>query len=165
MVSKNIKAWIARKNGNFLIGLPDGSVHKTDSGMVKSFLLNFGKMHLDRRYPKCGEWEKPFCVEGDREPLQKEAALSKDGVLSLYDPGLMNLLADSVQYISVQEYAAAHGKSPSRIKTHCQNHRIAGVIKIGGRYAIPKDAPYPADERITAKGKYIGVRKRKRYTK
>ena len=55
--------------------------------------------------------------------------------------------------LTAAEYAKKHNKSVEQIKVFCRNGRIWGATKIGRDWVIPKDAPYPADSRMSI-GKY-----------
>lgn len=55
--------------------------------------------------------------------------------------------------LTASEYAEKHNKSVEQIKVFCRNGRIWGATKIGRDWVIPKDAPYPADSRMSI-GKY-----------
>lgn len=57
-------------------------------------------------------------------------------------------------YISLSEAAEKWGISSRRVRTLCEEGRIAGVGKLGRNWAIPVDAEKPCDNRIKS-GKYI----------
>lgn len=59
-----------------------------------------------------------------------------------------------MKYLSVPQTAERWGISPRRIQVLCSEDRISGAVRIGNRWAIPADAPKPADARIRS-GKYI----------
>lgn len=61
--------------------------------------------------------------------------------------------------IPIAEYAARIGKAPCSIRQKCQRGTLAGAVKIGRDWLIPKDAPY-TDSRIST-GKYKDWRKPK----
>lgn len=50
-------------------------------------------------------------------------------------------------YISVQQAADQWGISKRRIQKLCKENRIAGIVRFGRAWAIPKDAEKPADAR------------------
>lgn len=56
-----------------------------------------------------------------------------------------------MDYIKVSEAAVLWGISPRRVRLLCEQERIAGVIRKGSMYFIPKDAPKPIDARTYAK--------------
>lgn len=53
------------------------------------------------------------------------------------------------EVLTANEYAEKHKKSVEQIKVFCRNGRIWGAQKIGRDWVIPKDAPYPADSRLS----------------
>ncbi len=59
-----------------------------------------------------------------------------------------------MKYLSVAETAERWGISMRRIQILCNEDRIPGAIRIGRTWAIPDDAPKPADARIKS-GKYV----------
>ncbi len=59
-----------------------------------------------------------------------------------------------MKYLSVTQTADKWGISQRRIQTLCNEDRIPGAVRIGHAWAIPEDAPKPADARIKS-GKYI----------
>lgn len=52
-----------------------------------------------------------------------------------------------LDYISVQQAVEKWGISERRIQKLCEENRIAGVVRFGHVWAIPKDAEKPADAR------------------
>lgn len=52
-----------------------------------------------------------------------------------------------LDYISVQQAADQWGISNRRIQKLCEENRIAGAVRFGRAWAIPKDAEKPADAR------------------
>lgn len=59
------------------------------------------------------------------------------------------LLKEKISYISVTEYAELHGKSRPMIKKLCLYGRIPGAQKHSTGWLIPKNAPYPKDNRYS----------------
>lgn len=52
-----------------------------------------------------------------------------------------------LDYISVQQAADQWGISKRRIQKLCEEKRIAGAVRFGRAWAIPKNAEKPADAR------------------
>ncbi len=50
-------------------------------------------------------------------------------------------------YYTVAEYADKHDRKGSIVLRYCKEKRFPGVITIGSRWLIPKNAPYPKDNR------------------
>lgn len=59
-----------------------------------------------------------------------------------------------MKYLSVPQTAEKWGISSRRIQVLCGEDRISGAVRIENRWAIPDDAPKPADASIKS-GKYI----------
>ena len=52
------------------------------------------------------------------------------------------------KYLTTMEYAELHGKQDSIVRRICRAGRIPGAIQKGKSWLIPKNAPYPTDERV-----------------
>jgi excisionase family DNA binding protein len=52
-----------------------------------------------------------------------------------------------LDYISVQQAGDQWGISKRRIQKLCEENRIAGAVRFGRAWAIPKDTEKPADAR------------------
>ena len=59
-----------------------------------------------------------------------------------------------MKYLSTFEVAEKWGISPRRVGILCNNDRIPGAQRAGGRWIIPADAEKPTDARIKSE-KYI----------
>lgn len=59
-----------------------------------------------------------------------------------------------MEYMTVTQASELWGICNRRIVTLCNEGRIAGAIKFGKSWAIPKDTVKPSDNRIKT-GKYI----------
>ena len=57
-------------------------------------------------------------------------------------------------YLTIQQVAEKWGVSIRRINTLCNEGRIAGAVKFGNTWALPKNAQKPADGRLRS-GKYV----------
>lgn len=53
-----------------------------------------------------------------------------------------------LDYISVQQASDKWEISKRRIQKLCEENRINGAVRFGRAWAIPKDAPKPADSRL-----------------
>lgn len=62
-------------------------------------------------------------------------------------------------YISIKEASNKWGISQRRIQVLCTEGRIDGASRLGREWAIPSDAPKPADKRVKT-GNYLNWRKR-----
>ena len=56
--------------------------------------------------------------------------------------------------LTVPEYAELYNKSVEQVKVFCRTGRIPGAKKLGRDWVIPRDTPYPVDNRV-AGGKYV----------
>ena len=62
-----------------------------------------------------------------------------------------------MKYLSTFEVAEKWGISPRRVGILCNNDRMPGAQRAGGRWIIPEDAEKPTDARIKS-GKYIKLK-------
>ncbi|MEW6621931.1 MAG: DNA-binding protein [Bacillota bacterium] len=53
-----------------------------------------------------------------------------------------------MEYITAKEAAAKWGISQRRVQVLCEQNRVDGAKRLGWAWAIPKDAPKPADARL-----------------
>ncbi|MBE5882761.1 MAG: helix-turn-helix domain-containing protein [Lachnospiraceae bacterium] len=63
-----------------------------------------------------------------------------------------------MKYLSTFEIAEKWGLSARRVGILCNENRIPGAQRAGGRWIIPEDAKKPSDARIKS-GKYIKEKK------
>ena len=145
---------------HYLILLPDYTITKADAAKLRFFLTRFREIdqNPDMRNGDQGTWKQD---DPALNPARIYAYITACDELVLLDFAPFERLFEGskTEYISIREYAKKHGKSIEQIKVLCQQGRLSGATKINHRaWAIPEDAPYPEDSRITANGKYIGVR-------
>lgn len=81
------------------------------------------------------------------------AVVNDDNTLTIHDAEWYRKILDSktVEYLTAQEYAELYDKKSAIIRRFCINNRIPGAICKGNTWLIPKDAPYPSDERVRNK--------------
>ena len=53
-----------------------------------------------------------------------------------------------MEYITAKEAAEKWGISQRRVQVLCEQDRVDGAKRLGWAWAIPKDAPKPADARV-----------------
>jgi len=58
-----------------------------------------------------------------------------------------------MDYITAKEAAEKWGISQRRVQLLCEQRRVAGAVRLGWAWAIPKEADKPADARRKDKGK------------
>lgn len=69
-----------------------------------------------------------------------------------------------MEYITAKEAAEKWGISQRRVQVLCEQDRVDGAKRHGWAWAIPKDAPKPADARLKGKtGRSRGEIQRHRY--
>ena len=98
------------------------------------FLADTGKKYSK----KCG-----FCVKTCR--YRQENA-----IFALF---LMSKLADSMDYISVAEFAKRCGVAERTVRNYCSNGKIPGAVLVGKTWSVPCDAVLP--QRGAAKRKLM----------
>jgi len=69
-----------------------------------------------------------------------------------------------MKYLSTFEVAEKWGISHRRVGILCNENRIPGAQRAGGRWIIPEDAEKPADARIKS-GKYVKTKTKHRLTR
>jgi len=57
-----------------------------------------------------------------------------------------------MDYITAKEAAEKWGISQRRVQVLCEQGRVAGAVRLGWAWAIPREADKPADARAKAKG-------------
>lgn len=65
---------------------------------------------------------------------------------------------DDIHLIPISRYAKAHGLSPVTVQQKCQRGTLPTAVKIGERWFVHPDAPYP-DSRVKT-GKYRNWRRK-----
>jgi len=58
-----------------------------------------------------------------------------------------------MEYITAKEAAEKWGISQRRVQVLCEQGRVAGAVRLGWAWAIPKKMDKPADARIKGKDK------------
>lgn len=56
-----------------------------------------------------------------------------------------------MDYITTKEAAEKWGLTERRVQVLCRQEKIAGVLRLGWAWAIPKDADKPVDGRFNKK--------------
>lgn len=156
------KAAVISLNGTdgYLILLPDHTIAKADAAELKMFLTDFRNIDQNTAMKKGshGIWKQDDTAF-DSARIYAYITFYDELVLLDFTPFEQLFEGTRSDYISIREYARKHGKSVEQIKVLCRNGRIRGAAKLNGRaLAIPSDAPYPEDSRLTANGKYVGIR-------
>jgi len=57
-----------------------------------------------------------------------------------------------MDYITAKEAAEKWGISQRRVQLLCEQGRVAGAVRLGWAWAIPKEADKPVNARLKVKG-------------
>lgn len=152
-----MKLRLVRQKGELKLLCTNGSTLDVDKKVLASLLVDFkhpGKFKGDTNY-----WSFA-CSNMEEVPGEMLAYVDDANRLIIYDENLFADIVESSIYISVTEYAELHGKSRPMIKKLCLDGRISGAQKHSTGWLIPKNAPYPKDNRLSdskrkSKGKII----------
>jgi len=124
----------------------NGSISIPGAAGLAHFLINFKDAKSFNGDE--GKWNEEY-HDISEYPGKTLAFVSENNSLVIYDAypfeHFINkkYFKEAESYISLSEYAEKHNKSTEIIKVLCRQGRIIGARKIGGRWAIPQDAPYP----------------------
>ena len=122
----------------FFLQKANGELARMTRSAARHFLLNFSD-------PEYSQIPDAVEVEAEEQDGDIIAEVVEGGFLLVKNAVLFKGLAenDGVTWVSVNEFADLHAKSPAMVRRHCQNKRIEGAIHTPGGYIIPQDAPYP----------------------
>lgn len=110
------------------------------------FLSNYDDPNL---YVGPGRWDyENVTMESYRGSTI--AVVNDNSALIVADPNWFRTILESriKNLATAQEYASLHGKKSAIVRRFCLANRIPGSFCIGQTWLIPKDAPYPPDERF-----------------
>lgn len=125
----------------FDVLFPNGQVIEASlEEMLQMMSRNFrGKKPMTER-----SW-KSVCADMSGYPGKTFAYMTDSGEMVFSDlKAFIQTQARPPKLLSTREYATIYGVSPEQIKVLCRADRIMGARKVGGRWAIPSNAPYPA---------------------
>lgn len=144
-----MKVRLIRWHKKLYLLYPDGTFETADNGLLKMLFVGFAGADKFGS-GKAGRWD----TECDSMEAYhgKTIAWVDDNyrlviVENVFIP-LVQAVADA-DYITVQEYAAAHGLGDTRVKVLCREGRIPGAIKTGSRWFIPRSSETPPDARFS----------------
>ena len=141
-----MKIRLVRQKGKLKLLCANGSILDVDKNVLASLLVDFkhpNKFKGDRYY-----WSFD-CSNIEEVPGEMLAYVDDANRLIIYNDSLFTEVVESSIYISVTEYAKLHGKSRPMIKKLCLDGRIPGAQKHSTGWLIPKNAPYPKDNRLS----------------
>lgn len=133
-----MKSRLYKIGESYYIQPSDGELTRINRMAARHYLLNFKAPEFSE-HPEVS----PTDVEdygGDTiaEVVEGNYLLVKNEIL--FKTLMEN---DGVVWVSVNDFAQLHMKSPAMVRRHCQNGRIEGAIATPGGYIIPEDASYP----------------------
>lgn len=138
---------IKTKDNKLRLLCEDGTLAICSKVLLFDFLTNFDKVNFNGG--DAGRWdeESPDMVS---YPGKTFAYITDTQQLVVYDISPFSFAIsespDFLEYLSTDEYAKRHNVSREIVKVYCRDGRIAGVKKIGNRWAIPETAPYPVED-------------------
>ena len=140
-----MKARLIYQGEQIQVLLCTGKIKNVSLADARSFLLSYDD---PKNYTGAGKWD--YEIKMEEYSGKTVAIVDANGDLSIKDPAAFRSIMDgaAVEYMTVAEYAALHGKQVAIVRRMCQNERIPGTIQKGKTWLIPKGSPYPSDNRI-----------------
>lgn len=141
-----MKARLIYREEAYQLLVNNGNIFTFSRDDAQRFLLRYDD---EKYYAGPGEWDhEQLTMESYRG--ETIARIEDDGILSIINASLFRKLMsqDVLNYISVAEYAAKHGKQPVIVRRLCQTGRLQGAVLKGKAWLIPEDSPYPPDARV-----------------
>ena len=141
---------VCNNEGIFKLLLADGRMKTAEKSELYSLLCCFKS--IDKGFDGTEIWTSSEVIDITNYPGKTLAYITDNLDLVIKTPIPFMTLFDRTHhksdYLSASEYAKKVGKSEEQIKVYCRKGRIKGAYKIGRKWIIPKDAPYPNDNRI-----------------
>lgn len=148
---------IKNEQGLWLL-FSDGQMMQPNQGDLRNFLCSFNLIRClkarvgDENDKATKRWdvEQP---EMSTYPGETIAYVTDAFQLVLFSFEEFEFLFKTTQYavnedcLSIADYSKKYKKSAEQVKKFCRDGRIPGAKKLAGRWVIPHDAPYPADNR------------------
>ena len=139
---------LVEKDNEYCILCEDGSIMEVNRNNLKKLLFDF------KEYQKfsglSGYWKDKYDnMEDYGEKIYAYVNDKRQLVIKDSAPFMDLIRYDINEYMSVAEYATKEEKDTSRIRTLAAKGKLKGAIKLGGHgeWLIPKDCPYPSDNR------------------
>lgn len=147
-----MKARIVRAENTLYLQYASGMTREVSRGTARDFLLHPDSFLEDNELTQNTE-DITILPETDLAVL---FFIDDTDRLIIQDiPFFRDLYDQTVEYLTVDEYAELHGKQRSIIVRICREGRLPGAEKKGKSWLIPKDTPYPKDGRFGARLKTI----------
>lgn len=141
-----MKLRLIRQNGELKLLCANGSTLDVDKKVLTSLLTDF--KHPSKFKGLTSFWSFT-CSNIEDVPGEMLAYVDEANRLIIYDENLFSEIVESSAYISVTEYANLHGKGRAIVKKLCLEGRIPGAQKHSTGWLIPKNTPYPKDNRFS----------------
>jgi len=144
-----MKARVVKKDGSFLILYKDGTISTPSPRLLGQFMRDF--INYSSYSGENGKWTDVSLDMGEF-PGETMAYVTDLGQLVVMDPAIIQHAfveqkSELSDYLTVEEYAEKHNRSPQIIKAFIRNNRIPGITRFGRQLAIPADAPYPVENK------------------
>lgn len=144
---------IADEKGNWLL-FADGSMISAKKYEIQNMLFNFKTLLqgcISFENSQVYSWNNEY-PDVQSVPGETLAYITDAAELVIVNSAPFIPLFDAVHYSiedmeTASEYAKRHRKSVEQIKVFCRAGRIRGATKVGRDWVIPKDTPYPFDQR------------------
>lgn len=150
--------------GSVRLLLEDGSFSYGSLPLLAKFFLNF--TNIESFTGRDGSW-RDSAADMALYPGETIAIVNDRAELTVFSGEIFSDFFDSSMsiedYISTEEYAKIHDKTPEIIKLYCREGRIPAQ-KVGRAWMIPKDAPYPVHPR-RQRPKTCGPRAAEKFSK
>lgn len=141
-----MKARLVEFEGTLKLLLCTGKIKTISQAEAYEFLSNFDDPNY---YAGTGTWDyEDLSMEEFRG--ETVAYVTDAGELCMLESRCVRdfLQPPATEWLSVNDYAELHSRSVTLVRRLCRTGRIPGTLNIGTTWIIPKDAPYPADERF-----------------
>ena len=122
-----------------------GKIITVSDAEARNFLLNFDDSAY---YSGSSTWDyENLSMESYRGTTI--AFVDENGHLQIEDAEQFRklLMRKEINYLTVPEFAARHGKQPAIIRRFCSQGRLTGAFQKGSTWLIPEECPYPEFEK------------------
>lgn len=141
-----MKARIVKNNELIQLLLSNGDIRSLTIRDAKEFLA----VCLGEKFLKNDYW--PHSITMEEWSGETLAIVTDDNTLEIYDKAFISEIFEDtlIEYISLNEFAAIHGKNPIYTRKLCQDGKIKGAKKIEKQWIVPENAEYPGDGRFSS---------------
>lgn len=140
-----MKARLVFLANSYQLLLCNGAIKKVTPAEAARFIETFDS---ELHYAAPGSWNYAGISMSDYGG-ETVARVNDDGTLIVVSGSHLRALLSEREfnYLSVDEYAEKYGKKRSIVARLCNEARLPGIKRVGSRWLIPEDAPYPEDSR------------------